>query len=228
MDFIYDYTANTAPKYHQEVVVFKEDISTKIEQTKQIAFSYMQSLEGWCTRNKASILIDLIYMLRPTTVVEIGVWGGKSLIPMAYAMKSLNQGSCYGIDPWDNQASIVGMEGANYDWWEKVDHEGILNGLISKIALYQLFPQITLIRSTSQNAAPIENIDMIHIDGNHSEESSMFDVNKWVPLVRKGGIVIFDDVDWPSNAKAVEWLDTNCTRINVFKEHNEWGIWLKP
>lgn len=189
---------------------------------------YMDQLEGWCTRNKAAILTDLVFLLRPQTVVEIGVWGGKSLIPMAYALSVTKSGIIYGIDPWDNLASIVGMEGANYDWWDKVDHKMILNGLLDKISKFQLSPQIQLIKDTSENVLPIPNIDMLHIDGNHSEIASMHDVTKWVPLVRKGGVIIFDDVDWPTNAKAVKWLDENCVRVASYQETNIWGIWLKP
>jgi hypothetical protein len=226
MEIIFD-TPTDNPS-HYERVIFKEDIATKMDHTKQTAFHYMNHLEGWCTRNKASILIDLVFMLRPQTIVEVGVWGGKSLIPMAYALKVIEQGKIYGIDPWNSDASVDGMEGANYDWWEKVDHNFILHGLIDKIMEYQLYDQISLIRSTSYNAPPIANIDILHIDGNHSEKSSMIDVNKWVPLVRKSGMIILDDLDWITNDKAVKWLDTHCIRLVVFKETNEWGIWIKP
>lgn len=225
MEIQFDLTKHPS---HYETVVFKEDIASKMEMTKQTAFHYMSQLEGWCSRNKASVLIDLVFMVRPKIIVEIGVWGGKSLIPMAHALKVLENGRIYGIDPWDNHASIDGMEGANYDWWEQVDHQFILNGLIDKVIQYHLYEQITLLRSTSNEAAPIANIDILHIDGNHSEKASMIDVNKWIPLVRKGGFIIFDDVDWITNASAVKWLDTNCIRVTVFKETNEWGIWIKP
>ena len=48
----------------------------------------MERLEGWCSKAKASILIDLIFAMGPTKVVEIGVWGGKSAIS-AGVMKAL-------------------------------------------------------------------------------------------------------------------------------------------
>jgi len=227
MDLAADYQNNQQPS-HYETIVFKEDMASITQQAKLVSFIYMDQLEGWCTKNKAGIMIDLVFMLRPKTIVEIGVWGGKSLIPMAYALQLLGNGKVYGIDPWDALESIQGMEGVNYDWWSKVDHQMILYGLVEKISKFRLNEQIHLVKATSKNAQPIPNIDMLHIDGNHSENAAMIDVNKWVPLVRKGGIIVFDDVTWTTNEKAVEWLDENCIRIAVYQETNDWGIWLKP
>jgi predicted O-methyltransferase YrrM len=167
-------------------------------------------------------------LLRPETIVEIGVWGGKSLIPMARSLKELKQGKIYGIDPWESSASIEGMEDDDYEWWDKVDHKNILKGLMYKINQFMLKDQIELIKLTSEEAPEIQNIDILHIDGNHSEKSSMLDVNKWVPLVRKGGIIILDDLDWSTNDRAAQFLDDNCIRVAVYEETNIWGIWVKP
>lgn len=228
MDLYYENAQDSTPPSHYESVVLTENTNILIDHVKKTSFSYMNQLEGWCTKNKAAVLIDLIFMTNAKTVVEIGVWGGKSLIPMAYALKASSKGTIYGIDPWDNLESIEGMDGANYEWWLSVDHKKILDGLKAKINEFDLSDQITLIRNTSAKADPIENIDILHIDGNHSEKAAMEDVTKWVPLVRKGGFIIFDDVSWGDNASAVQWLDDNCFRISVFREDNEWGIWLKP
>jgi predicted O-methyltransferase YrrM len=206
----------------------KKDSHVSISQTKMQAFEYMDQLEGWCTKNKASILMDIIFMLKPKILVEIGVWGGKSLVPMAYALKVNQSGKIYGIDPWSNAESMNGMEGINLEWWGKVDHEKVMRGLQSKIIEFGLDEQIELIRSTSEQAPPIPSIDILHIDGNHSELAAKIDVLKWVPLVRKGGIIIFDDTTWGSNLSAVEWLNEHCVKLVEFNESNDWGIWINP
>lgn len=228
---LYDNPQNHQPPSHYEIVVFNENMNIITQYVKYTAFAYMDQLEGWCTKNKASVLIDFIFMMNPHTIVEIGVWGGKSLIPMACALKVSGQGKIYGIDPWENSASTEGMDGINYDWWSKVDHEMILRGLQIKIADFQLTEQIELIRTTSEEADPISNIDILHIDGNHSAKACNLDIQKWVPLVRKGGLIILDDVNWvneTTNEYAVKWLDSNCIRFSLFRESNEWGIWVKP
>ena len=136
---LYDHQ-NHLPISHYETIDLKKNWQTQIQKTKEIAFYYMDQLEGWCTKNKASLLIDLIFMLKPETIVEIGVWGGKSLVPMAYALKIMNNGMVYGIDPWDNEASIQEMEGDNFEWWSNVNHEMIFQGLKSKISEFDLRP----------------------------------------------------------------------------------------
>ncbi|NGX48228.1 MAG: hypothetical protein K1000chlam3_01618, partial [Chlamydiae bacterium] len=200
---------------------------SKQRQIKEQAYRMMDKLEGWCSRTKAMVLMDIIFNHRPKVVVEVGVYGGKSLIPVAYALKSLGEGIVYGIDPWKITDSVVGFDGANYDWWGMLDHEMIYRGFIKKVCEFQLGQYVKVIRSTSVEAAPIYDIDLIHIDGNHSEDSAYFDVQKWVPLVRDGGIIIFDDVDWATTRKAVDWLDEHCYRVTTFQGDNVWGLWIK-
>lgn len=225
MDYIN--SESVLPASHYEYV-FPENQASIAEDTKNRAHRAMDELEGWCAKQKASILIDLILMLKPETVVEIGVFGGKSLVPMAYALRENGRGRVYGIDPWDSGESAEGMDGINHEYWSQVDHEGILRGLQEKILKFGLSNQIQLIRQTSEDAEPIENIDILHIDGNHSEQASYIDVIKWVPLVKKGGLIIFDDVNWSTTKMATQWLDQNCIKFSEFSGDNIWGIWVKP
>lgn len=195
--------------------------------------SMAQISDGWCTAQKGSVLIDLILSSRPKIVVEIGVWGGKSLIPMAIVLRSLG-GKIYGIDPWSNEASIQGVmhEGSRY-FWSTVDHEQVMQKLIQHICLFHLEDHVELVRATSKNAAPIQEIDILHIDGNHSEETSYLDVTKWVPLVKKGGWIIFDDMNWSeegiaTTSRAVDYLNTHCHKFAEIEDVCLWGIWYKP
>src|SRR5580704_14076834 len=112
------------PESHFEYVVDKR-ASTIDNKTK--AFACMDQVHGWCSHQKASILIDLIASIGAKTIVEIGVWGGKSLLPMAYTLMRVGlNGKIYGIDPWDNQASIEGVtHESNLAYWSQVDHEGV-------------------------------------------------------------------------------------------------------
>lgn len=212
---------------------FEEKVASLAE-LRSTAFYCMDQLDGWCSHEKAGILIDLIMKVRPKTIVEIGVWGGKSLVPMACALKANDCGKIFGIDPWNpvNSLQWVNNE-SNENYWSRVDHEGIMNTLISKIDQFGLEDHIELIRSTSGDAPIIPDIDILHIDGNHTEPSTFLDVTKWVPLVKRGGWIIFDDMTWCENgiftaAKAVAWLDDHCVRFAQFSEGCDWGIWYKP
>lgn len=198
------------------------------------AFGFMNQLEGWCSQNKASVLMDLILKEKPEVIVEIGVFGGKSLVPMACALKANGRGKIFGIDPWNSNASIQGtMDEANKSWWGALDHQMILNGLTKKIHQFALTHQIELIQSTSADAPLIEGIQVLHIDGNHSDETTYLDVTKWVPQMESGGWIIFDDINWYENgmytaSRAVEWLNKNCIKCSEFTDACTWGIWVKP
>jgi len=222
------YIETTSPISHYEIVVLNHDTNYLVQRTKWEAYNYMDRLEGWCSKSKASILIDLVCMLKPKTIVEIGVWGGKSLIPMAHAQRNFANGITYGIDPWDNIESVDGMDGVNYEWWISIDHKKILTGLQNKIVEFGLHNNVMLVPTSSLLAPLIYDIDILHIDGNHSKKASDIDVQKWVPQVRRGGIVIFDDITWGTNGDAVKWLDDTCIRLAEFREDCAWAVWIKP
>ena len=125
------------------------------------------------------------------------------------------------------------MEAVNRHFWEYADHQLVFNHLNEKIAQFQLQNQIRLIRTTSEMAPPIFDIDVLHIDGNHSDYTSYLDVTKWVPFVRSGGWIIFDDMRWfengvYTNSRACEWLDANCHKLAEFNDICTWGVWIKP
>lgn len=226
-----DYTPPSHYEYsipHECNVLTIQENRCLNDQIKNRAFQYMNKLEGWCTKYKASTLIDYVCLLQPEIIVEIGVFGGKSLVPMACALQENGHGVIYGVDPWSSVESSVGMDGVNLEWWSHVDHTKILRGLQDSIKEFSLNDQIRLIQATSLDAPEIHNIDMLHIDGNHSDETSYIDVIKWVPLVRSGGLVIFDDVNWSTTSRAVEWLNENCVPLAQYRGDNIWGIWIKP
>lgn len=194
---------------------------------KERVFKIMDSLEGWCTHQKASYLIDIIFLLKPKLVVEVGVFGGKSLIPMALALKSNEKGKIIGIDPWDKSASVKGLDKVNRSWWAQVDHELIYNGFVNKVVELELENQIKILRKRSADIHNIRSIDILHLDANHSAYSLLFDVQKWVPHVRKNGLIIVGDVNWSTCAKAVEWLNKNCIKLIEVNEDNVWAVWIK-
>lgn len=223
-----------APVHYEQNLPAPTPLQIQAGFIKTQVFECMAQLHGWCSFEKASFLVDLILKTKPKTIVEIGVWGGKSLIPMAKALKENQQGIAYGIDPWDSKESIQWiMEDANRHFWEYANHELVFQHLNEKIEQFGLRDQIILIKSTSEGAPPIHGIDLLHIDGNHSEYTSYLDVIKWVPLVSPGGWIIFDDMRWfekdtYTTAKAGEWLNANCHKLAEFTDICTWGVWIKP
>ncbi len=171
----------------------------------------MPNMEGWCDAPKAQAMVSQIRKHKPSIYVEIGVFAGRSLFAASLAMKEYG-GHTVGIDPWNESESVKGQASDHAEWWGKCDHEKIYHEAMEQSHMLGLDSTCTLLRSTShwvlwliQSLAPI---GMLHIDGNHSEASALYDAQTYAPLVPSGGIILFDDLDWSSTRQAQEWLAT--------------------
>lgn len=169
----------------------------------------LPKMHGWATPQKGCTLAALVFALRPQTVVEIGVWGGRSLVPMALALNEIGAGKAIGIDAWNTQASLDQMaDEANRKWWASIDYRQPYDDLLKHIAELKLEHVIKLARSNSDDFEPPERIDILHIDGNHDGDHPLRDAQRYASKVTPGGIVILDDLDWSGGGvqRAALWL----------------------
>lgn len=151
---------------------------------------------GWCSPAKAHILAASVIALRPETTVEIGVWGGRSFIPMALAHKEIGRGVAIGIDPWNPEASAEGqVHELDKDYWRKIDHQLVYEDFIRAVNEIGIQNCCRIERKRSDEVEPPKRIDILHIDGNHSDQA-IKDVQRFAPNVRKGGLCFMDDIDW--------------------------------
>jgi predicted O-methyltransferase YrrM len=152
-------------------------------------------LPGWCVPAKAEALAAIVVALRPEVSLEIGIYGGSSFIPIALAHKEIGFGMAYGVDPWDAQASIKGEVKENVDWWSKQDYEKLYGDFMAKLKQLGLENCTRIFRQTSDSLRVPNTIDLLHTDGNHSDQA-VRDVLRFGTSVRIGGICVMDDLDW--------------------------------
>lgn len=152
-------------------------------------------LHGWCSIPKAEAMASSVLAIRPETVVEVGVWTGKSCVPLALSCAYNHFGKVVAIDPWSHDASVTGQTGANLDWWNSVNHDEIYNIFISEINRLNLNAYVQVNRAKSDDVEPPPNIGVLHIDGNHSEQA-IRDVERYAPNVILGGFTFCDDIHW--------------------------------
>lgn len=175
----------------------------------------VDALEGWTSHERGWELADLILTEKPVVCVELGVFGGRSLIPQALAIRENKSGRVYGIDPWRVEPALEGENEANQSWWKNnVNLDEIHNKFMAVLWRLGLQDWTTIIRDCSQKVANLfERVDLLNIDGNHSEVASVRDVELWLPRVAQKGVITMDDTDWPSTQKAVGLLKDQCEVI---------------
>ncbi len=157
-------------------------------------------LSEWCSQEKAETLACLVIALRPALTIEVGVWQGASLIPMALAHRAIGFGRIIAVDAWSANASVEGQVSTDdVKWWSEVDHEKAYQKFVNTLAEEGLSQFVEVIRCRSDGYAPPDNIGLLHIDGNHSDQA-VRDVQKFAPKMASGGIIVMDDYDWRGGA----------------------------
>lgn len=198
----------------------KEVLSLKISHI-------VPAMNGWCSVEKALEMAGLILESKPAVVVEVGTMAGRSIIPIALALKENEFGVAYAIDPWKTEAAVRGNTAKeDKDWWSSIDMHAMHRECVQGIWEHGLDEYVCLIRATSMMARPLfSKIDFCHLDGNHSTEASMYDVSAYVPIVSRGGYVAMDDVDWSTTQPAVQYLNEN---LEFVKDVGTCRIYRKP
>lgn len=182
----------------------------------QAIHTYLPQLEGWLTPERGVEMAEVILDIKPQVVVELGVFGGRSMLAQAMALRESNHGGViYGVDPWKVEAALEGENEANRTWWSKdIDLELIHRGAMNAIWQHNLDEWAVVIRASSQHAYRLfPQIDVWFQDANHSEVASTRDVRLYLPRVKAGGIVTIDDTDWPTTKRAVELIEESCELV---------------
>lgn len=200
---------------------------TDVENLKKEILFFVPTLHGWCSKEKAANFIDLVVKVKPKICVEIGVFGGASVYPVVSALKFLNNGIIYAIDPWDKIECIKYYDPvedqANLDWWGKVNLPFIYGAFVMMLKGHELENYCTIMKTPSETAvesfAP-SSIDILYIDGNHCEPASTQDVLLYLPKVRSGGYIWMNDALWATTQEAVGLLLDSCNVVKTIDNGN--------
>ncbi len=187
-------------------------------------FSKINRLEGWCSFEKANAVYDLVIQEKPKVLLEIGVFGGKSLFSQALALKKNGFGKIYGVDPWNKEDALESLEDEkSIEWWGSLDYDFIYNGCVEFLQKERLEDYVELVKTRADQFVKHfdQQIDILHIDGNHEEESSAGDVDNYLPLVKNGGFIWFDDASWYQTQRAIKVMESDHNCILIKKVYSE-------
>lgn len=163
--------------------------------------SFLHDFGGGVPLSECYIMAYLLSFFKLKNYVDIGVYKGRSLFSVAQAFKN-NEGKAYGIDPY------LLVEAKEYDLEET----------------FELSNVVEIIRETSTEAVAYFKdikIDMLHIDGNHDYKNVQADINNYSPLIREGGIIIFDCINWSSVKRCYDQYKKDYI---ILLETNNFGV----
>jgi hypothetical protein len=172
--------------------------------------------------NHIHFAYDLVALMKPALLVELGVDRGESYFAFCQAAAENRTGTrCFGVDTWRgdqhagdyDETTFAQVAGHNRDHYESFS---------------------TLLRSSfdealSQFAAA--SIDVLHLDGLHTEAAGRHDVESWLPKLRPGGIFLLHDVRVRSKDFGVWkiWAELQQqSRSWTFEAGPGLGVWQKP
>jgi predicted O-methyltransferase YrrM len=127
--------------------------------------------------DEAALLYRLVRELQPNLVVEIGRYRGGSTLLLAAALDGKGIVHSYDIDTRQGR-----------------DGNGLDRELVAALERFGLRERVELHVADSRTVRPpSEPIDVLFVDGDHSEEGVRADFEHWSPRVRVGGHVLFHD-----------------------------------
>jgi len=141
------------------------------------------------------------------TIVEIGVDYGFSLFHFAQDFP---------------EATVIGVD----SYSQNVNRDGFIEGWV--LQFLGDYRNVLLIKSDSIEAAKLLrcNIDLLHIDADHTYEAVKSDFAAWEPKVRSGGCVMFHDTISFPNEIGRFFNELKGNKIN-FPDHYGLGFWFK-
>ena len=129
------------------------------------------------------------YFDRPIVVVEIGTYLGNNARSM---LEHMNIEKLYIIDPYERYEQ--------YTCYPDKDFEKVYHAAQKKLASYE--NKIVWIKKHSNSAInDIPQADYIYIDGNHSYEYVLNDMQNYWPKIKNNGILAGHDI---ANKKSVK------------------------
>jgi predicted O-methyltransferase YrrM len=153
--------------------------------------------DPWVSAAKIDLIMDLIYMTKPEVCVEIGVYRGSSILPIATALKYNQSGKVIAIDAWSNDVATqyLDWKDPNRSGWASVDMNWLYSTSMQRLESRNLKGYCTVLRTSSQDAVQqVDEIDFLHIDGDHSQVGSLEDVNLYLPKVKSGGFILYSNL----------------------------------
>lgn len=187
-------------------------------------------IQGWNSAHR--YLSDSIALIRPSLVVEIGVWKGASTLFMASKLRELAiDGVVIAVDTWLGSSEHWISPDPGHELSYERGYPRLFEQFMVNVAACGLNDHVVPLPLDSGNAAAVIGhcfppVDMIHLDAAHDYDAVMFDLTKWWPRLRLGGLFIGDDYfeasHWPDVKRATDDFLARVPHADFAQESGKW------
>ena len=143
-------------------------------------------LSGTRTENIIKVISDKKYK----NYLEVGVWQGDNLLPIAKKFPDL---ICHGVDPYSGSSFEEYYKGEIMALVDGEYYDKLFQDISEKI---KDLKNVNILRKPSEEAAKDfedESLDIVFIDARHNYESVVKDIKLWLPKVKMGGVLCGHD-----------------------------------
>lgn len=173
-----------------------------------------EDLQGWGSDDP--IFGQVIERVRPSLIVEVGSWKGRSAVNMARLCERLNlQTTLICVDTWlgslENYAKHTDVnrglhEALKFEAGYPTLHRQFMSNILHAGLRERIIPlPVTSTIAARLLAEKAVQADLVYLDASHDYEDCSRDLENYWPLVREGGILFGDDyIFWPGVTQAVD------------------------
>ena len=146
------------------------------------------------SRAEARLLMETVDELDARRTLEVGLANGVSAVAICEALDGREGARHVAIDPYQTE----GFEGLGMRNLERAGHG----------ALVELYEEPSY-RALPRLEAAGTRLDLAFIDGWHTFDFALVDFFYIDRMLRVGGVVAFDDADWPSVRRVLRFVVAN-------------------
>lgn len=150
---------------------------------------------------------NIMHLIEPDTVgAEIGVWRGDSSKRMLKRnVKELHLVDSWSIEPYKSSQEHGGYDkyierytnlvGGNTEEEFERAYEKVYQEVLDTVGLD---PRVVIYKMSSKEWFDSfdEKLDWIYVDGDHTHKGCLYDLNRALEVVKKGGLILGDDYIW--------------------------------
>mgnify|MGYP001164631428 CR=1 FL=1 len=156
-----------------------------------------ESVPGWFGHQEAA-RIAVQNLPQNATVVEVGVWCGRSTAFLAVELLNSNrQFELYAVDTWDDSGDVWQMAMRQQFGVIEGSLRSVFDEQMRRVGLTRVFHPIQLDSVSASRGFADESLDLIIIDASHSYGDVCDDIRAWWPKLKWGGFMLFDDYCQP-------------------------------